>query len=358
MFQVAGWTDAYVDPAFRIQERCVNAERRTLVGNWVHSFPDDAYPGPNLDWLHELVRFFDRYLKGVDNGWEREPALTWFEREWARPGAVPDGMARPMAGGRRLPRAGDGAARAGARRRCAPASASCGAAAGGATRTARSRPGRSTRSRTGRPSGTAGGLSWGAGWPPNGLARDLRPDEASGLTYTSEPLGEPLSIIGVPGGRPLPVGDDAGRDLRRPAVRGGARRRVVARRDRRPEPDPPAVRYRPVADAGGRPRRPSWSGSRCARRGYRFAAGHRIRLTILTALLAGPVAVAVPGRAARPPRLRRHPSRLVLPVLPDDAPAAGPPAFGPPPPAACARSGSSEADPPVGGSRRTCWRER
>ena len=81
MFQVAGWTDAYVDPAFRIQERCRNAARRTLVGNWVHSFPDDAYPGPNLDWLHELVRFFDRYLKGVDNGWEREPALTWFERE-------------------------------------------------------------------------------------------------------------------------------------------------------------------------------------------------------------------------------------------------------------------------------------
>ena len=71
VFQVAGWSDAYVDPAFRIQERCTNAAVRTLVGNWVHSFPDDAYPGPNLDWLHELVRFFDRYLKDVDNGWER-----------------------------------------------------------------------------------------------------------------------------------------------------------------------------------------------------------------------------------------------------------------------------------------------
>ena len=89
VFQVAGWCDAYVDPAFRIQERCVNAERRTIVGNWVHSFPDDAYPGPNIDWLRELVRFFDHYLRGVENGWEREPALTWFEREWARPEAFP-----------------------------------------------------------------------------------------------------------------------------------------------------------------------------------------------------------------------------------------------------------------------------
>ena len=39
-----------------------------IVGNWVHEFPDDAYPGPNLDWLHEMVRFFDHWLKGVDNG--------------------------------------------------------------------------------------------------------------------------------------------------------------------------------------------------------------------------------------------------------------------------------------------------
>ena len=94
-----------MDAAFRIQERCVNAARRTLVGNWVHSFPDDAYPGPNLDWLHELVRFFDRYLNGVDNGWDEEPALVWFERRWAAPEPFPAGgrgdgapPARPVAG--------------------------------------------------------------------------------------------------------------------------------------------------------------------------------------------------------------------------------------------------------------------
>ena len=101
VFQIAGWSDSYVDPAFRIQERCVNAARRTLVGNWVHSFPDDAYPGPNLDWMHEFVRFFDRYLKDVDNGWEDEPALTWFEREWATPEPFPREW--PGDGGRPTP---------------------------------------------------------------------------------------------------------------------------------------------------------------------------------------------------------------------------------------------------------------
>ncbi len=172
VFQIAGWTDAYVDPAFRIQERCVNAARRTLVGNWVHSFPDDAYPGPNLDWMHEFVRFFDRYLKDVDNGWEHEPALTWFEREWAQPGAVPEGVAGPLAGGRRV-----SGARAPRRWSCSstrtssPGSASSRARAGAATLTGtvgeRSHA-RHAAPRDGRHQ--SGALSWGAGWAPNGLA--------------------------------------------------------------------------------------------------------------------------------------------------------------------------------------------
>src|SRR5688572_26799303 len=59
-----GWMDSYIDPVFRMLERCT-APRRAIVGNWVHEFPDDGYPGPNLDWLHETVRFFDHWLKGV-----------------------------------------------------------------------------------------------------------------------------------------------------------------------------------------------------------------------------------------------------------------------------------------------------
>ena len=46
--------------------------------------------------------------------------------------------------------------------------------------------------------GTRGALSWGAGGVPNGLARDLRRDEDAGPTYTSAPLTEPLEVLGVP----------------------------------------------------------------------------------------------------------------------------------------------------------------
>ena len=140
---------------------------RTLVGNWVHSFPDDAYPGPNLDWLHEMVRFFDRYLKGVDNGWEHEPALVWFEREYAEPEPFPAAWpgrwraaaAFPVPGtrARELP-LGPGTL---GRRRPTP------------TGVDRAPPPRHRRD-LGRPCpGAPAGH-------PNGLARDLRPDELRG----------------------------------------------------------------------------------------------------------------------------------------------------------------------------------
>ena len=41
-------------------------------------------------------------------------------------------------------------------------------------------------------------MSWGAGGPPNGLARDLRPDESAGPTYTSPELAGAVEILGVP----------------------------------------------------------------------------------------------------------------------------------------------------------------
>ena len=90
MLLIGGWMDSYVDPALRMLERCVNAPRRRhrrQLGP--RATPTTAYPGPNLDWLHELVRFFDHWLKGVDNGTMDEPALTFFRRDYAPPEPFP-----------------------------------------------------------------------------------------------------------------------------------------------------------------------------------------------------------------------------------------------------------------------------
>ena len=102
-----------------------------------------------------------------------------------RPIAVPVVVARALAGGIGVPASGDDVPDMGLRRRVAGRGAR---PAPLAADTFRHRP----------TTGTRGALSWGAGEAPNGLARDLRPDEPAGPTYTSEPLAAPLEVLGVP----------------------------------------------------------------------------------------------------------------------------------------------------------------
>ena len=308
VFQVAGWTDAYPDAAFRIQERCTNATVRTLVGNWVHAFPDDAYPGPNLDWLREMIRFFDRYLKGVENGWERRAGPGLVRARVRRPGALPRELAGPVAGGRSVPGARHG------RPRAAAGTWEPGPAPD--VDRVDTLPHRATV-------GTSGALSWGAGGSPNGLARDLRPDELRGLTYTSEPLAEGLSVIGQPEAvlhltASMPIATCVVRlsEVSPDGVSSLVATGVLNLTHRLSDVDPAPMPTRPRATEEVRiPLRVS---------GYRFSPGHRIRLTVLTSYW--PVLWPSPLRG----EIRVHhgpaaPSRLVLPVLPDDVATAGGP---------------------------------
>ena len=333
VFQVAGWTDAYVDAAFRIQERCRNAPRRTLVGNWVHAFPDDAYPGPNLDWLHELVRFFDRYLKDIDNGWEHEPPLVWFEHAWAEPEAFPRTWPGRWRGARGVPVPGTRAVELHLGNGVLAAAA--GRGGGTETGSVDVLPHRATV-------GTTGALSWGAGGHPNGLARDLRPDELGGLTWTSSPLDAPLSVIGQPEAvlhvsATMPVATCVVRlsEVSPAGVSALVATGALNLTHRRSDVDPEAMEPGRVEEV----RIPLRS------TGYRFSPGHRIRLTVLTGYW--PVLWPSPY----PGELLVHrgvptPSRLVLPVMPDDAAELEVPPFRTEP-AGLRSVGSDEEEPPV-----------
>ena len=268
---VGGWMDAYVDPALRMLERCP-APRRAIVGNWSHEFPDDGYPGPNLDWLHELVRFYDHWLKGEPNGTMDESALTWFQRDFAPPEPFPaawPGRWRAVAA---YPPAGAGRRSlwlAGGDEPLRGGLAGAPPSAGGAMRF----PHRPT-------AGLRGGLSWGAGGAPNGLARDIRPDEAGAPTYTSEPLEAALEILGmaelvVQVSTEMPVATLVARlsDVAPDGTSGQVTMGILNLTHRRshatPEPLMPGtvetVRV-PLRAAG-----------------YRFAPGHRIRVSVASA---------------------------------------------------------------------------
>jgi predicted acyl esterase len=81
---VGGWSDLYRSAAFRLFEH-IEAPKRLLMGPWSHMEPNGAIPGPRIDHIHELIRWFDRWLRDTDNGIDREPPIVVFVRRTTRP---------------------------------------------------------------------------------------------------------------------------------------------------------------------------------------------------------------------------------------------------------------------------------
>ena len=81
---VAGWADGYTNVALRAYE-ALTCPRRVIVGPWAHSSPATSIPGPNVDLVPELVRWFARWLRDERNGIDEEPPLAIFARRSTRP---------------------------------------------------------------------------------------------------------------------------------------------------------------------------------------------------------------------------------------------------------------------------------
>jgi uncharacterized protein len=327
MLLFGGWMDSYPDPVFRMLQKCT-APRRAIVGNWVHEYPHDGYPGPNLDWLHEMVQFFDQTLKGVDNGYLDGPILTWFRREWAPPEAFPK-----LWPGTWVAESGWPVQKRG----------SVNLMLGGEGRLTQHEPARAIQPLIHRASaGTRGPLSWGAGGAPNGLARDLRPDEAVLPTWTSDPLKAPLDVLGKPSvvlkwRSPVPVAtavvrlSDVSPDGIPTQVTSGILN--LTHRDGHDNPTP-----LPIGEA-------FTVRVRMRVAGYRFLAGHRIRLSVASA--AWPIAWPSPESAVFELLIGgSDAARLDLPICHAGSGSAELPAFKTTPPELEEIGGGSD-EPPV-----------
>jgi predicted acyl esterase len=54
--------------------------RKGLIGPWSHKYPHLGTPGPAIGFLQEQIRWWDRWLKGIDNGTMDEPMLrVWMQ---------------------------------------------------------------------------------------------------------------------------------------------------------------------------------------------------------------------------------------------------------------------------------------
>lgn len=76
MLVVGGWFDGYVNTVLRLMER-LDCTRKAIIGPWQHIVPhfDWARPGPAIGFLEESTRWWDRWLKGVDTGVEDDPMV-------------------------------------------------------------------------------------------------------------------------------------------------------------------------------------------------------------------------------------------------------------------------------------------
>ena len=173
---VAGWADGYRNNSLRTFER-LRCPKRLVIGPWAHASTETSLPGPNHDLIPEHIRWWDRWLKGIDNGVDREPPIALFAQrstlpapdraevrgEWRYEPTWPAERLRP----------------AGWRLRDAEAN--------------RAGPLDALDVR-----GDVGHTAWisCAGVLPWGQPDDQRPDELHSLTYTWEPLEQELEIIG------------------------------------------------------------------------------------------------------------------------------------------------------------------
>ncbi|MEO9140119.1 MAG: CocE/NonD family hydrolase [Jatrophihabitans sp.] len=82
---VGGWADPYRGTVLRLVEN-LSAPVKGIIGPWSHQYPDiDGEPGPSIGFLQETLRWWDRYLRGVDTGVDSDPALRVYLQDGVAP---------------------------------------------------------------------------------------------------------------------------------------------------------------------------------------------------------------------------------------------------------------------------------
>ena len=293
VFLVGGWADAYTNAIPRMLEH-LKVPRKGVIGPWAHIYPQDGTPAPAIGFLQEAVKWWDRWLKDVANGVDGEPMLRAWIEDWKPPVGT-----HAVSPGRWV--AEDAWPSPGITKKIWYLNADRGLARGAG-------PARDLAIRSPLQVGQAGGEWMGAGCPGE-HPTDQRPDDALSLTFDTPPLPGALDVLGAP---ELDLRLSADKPVAQLAARlidvapDGAALRVsyqvlnLTHRDSHAEPTPlePGKRYRVRVKLND-----------C---GHRFAAGHRIRISISSAYW--PLVWPAPEWATL--AVAAGESRLLLPVRP------------------------------------------
>ncbi len=181
VYAIGGWADGYSNAVPRLLKG-LRAPRKGLIGPWAHVFPHRGIPGPSIGFLQEAIRWWDHWLKGRDSGIMDEPMLRVWMQESVRP--EPQYETRP---GRWVAESVWPSPRIRPRRwylnpgRLQSEPAPTEALAFSSPQT------------TGVSSG-----EWCAFGADGEMPSDQRSDDGRSLSFDTEPLNEPVEILGAP----------------------------------------------------------------------------------------------------------------------------------------------------------------
>jgi uncharacterized protein len=178
VYIIGGLLDGYRDTIPRLLSSS-NKQVKADIGPWKHEWPHNASPGPNYEWRHKALRWWDHWLKGVDNGIMEEPRFMVFVRD----ACPPEEDIKTIPGEWR-----------------------CGDWPVGGIKSRRFYPAESHELESTAPEeGKGQTLAYkaGAGMGVHGwwgeTSGDMAGDDESSLVYDSAPLKETVEIIGLPG---------------------------------------------------------------------------------------------------------------------------------------------------------------
>ncbi len=82
---ISGWADAYINAPPTMAENGL-ALVKAINGPWIHKYPHFAWPKPRLDFHTEAIKWWDHWLKGIDQDIESLPAYRAYISENVKPG--------------------------------------------------------------------------------------------------------------------------------------------------------------------------------------------------------------------------------------------------------------------------------
>jgi len=84
VYAIGGWADGYTNAIPRLLAG-LKVPCKGLIGPWAHKYPHFALPGPAAGFLQDALRWWDKWLRGVETGIMDEPQLRAWMLESVRP---------------------------------------------------------------------------------------------------------------------------------------------------------------------------------------------------------------------------------------------------------------------------------